>query len=52
MTVQCAWCNRLKDTAGQYTIASSQKIMTDHAGEVSHGVCEHCLAVLLASPQL
>ena len=37
VTRQCAWCLRVVDSAGRYTIQPRRKIRN-----ATHGICPHC----------
>jgi hypothetical protein len=41
---QCAWCRRVLDRAGRFRIWAHQL-----RGDVSHGVCSNCAALLRPS---
>jgi hypothetical protein len=41
VTRQCAWCLRIVDSAGRYTIQPGRKIRT-----ATHGICPACRDVM------
>lgn len=44
--LQCAWCLKVKDGAGNYTIQVDRKFYT-----ASHGICSSCAAEWLGEDE-
>jgi hypothetical protein len=46
VTIQCAWCLRIQDAAGTYTIEAA---VMHRGANMSHGICEPCSTTLMAA---
>lgn len=42
---QCAWCWKIKDDAGEYTIPADRLVLP-----ASHGICDPCCDRVLQEP--
>jgi len=46
VTRQCAWCWRVADSTGEYTIHVGHNLCTERdPNSITHGICEDCIQV-------